>query len=387
MTSAMKTDGTALAAAGADDAAELTVHKAVLLRVASGSATRADLQRDLAELFTPRLSGTEFRRRAELAIAALTGKNLVSESRGRMSATAAGMAAADPLAPLVKGGIARASWGEVRDMLVIQVLRMTPTPAVVKALMRPEGVAGLVLQRHFSIHPNRVLSMTDLRSALAVVALERAFGNKIKTGLAKGSGLPGKAGRLLAGQLFKSPREIASDGKLATALAGEVLGLKEVTVETLKTALVKRLTIRADGPSAGGAAAGASGASVAAAIFPDNDEAPLKTHGAPLRAVVYTPPDMDEFCAAVLDAARPVSEGWPGNRKAFISLVWQAIRNSRPNWGLTQVAFKSMLAEAHRAGRLELVGADLKDGRDLRSLEDSKILYKNTVWHFVRVED
>ena len=27
------------------------------------------------------------------------------------------------------------------------------------------------------------------------------------------------------------------------------------------------------------------------------------------------------------------------------------------------------------------------DGRDLKSLEDSKILYKNTVWHFVRVED
>ncbi len=46
-----------------------------------------------------------------------------------------------------------------------------------------------------------------------------------------------------------------------------------------------------------------------------------------------------------------------------------------------------MLAEAHRSGILVLAGADLKDKCDLKELEDSKILYKNTVWHFVRVED
>jgi hypothetical protein len=96
---------------------------------------------------------------------------------------------------------------------------------------------------------------------------------------------------------------------------------------------------------------------------------------------------MTEFCHAVVEAARPVAEGWPGNRKAFISLVWKAIRNARPDWGLSEIAFKGMLAEAHRSGRLELATADLKDGRDLKSLEDSKILYKNTVWHFVRVQD
>ena len=93
------------------------------------------------------------------------------------------------------------------------------------------------------------------------------------------------------------------------------------------------------------------------------------------------------FVDAVIDAARPVAEGWPGNRKAFISLVWKAIRNARPDWGLSEIAFKGMLAEAHRSGQIELATADLKDGRDLKSLEDSKILYKNTVWHFVRVQD
>ena len=79
---------------------------------------------------------------------------------------------------------------------------------------------------------------------------------------------------------------------------------------------------------------------------------------------------MAEFCSAVIDAARPVAEGWPGNRKAFISLVWKAIRNARPDWGLSEIAFKGMLAEAHRSGRVELATADLKDGRDLKSLEE-----------------
>jgi hypothetical protein len=46
-----------------------------------------------------------------------------------------------------------------------------------------------------------------------------------------------------------------------------------------------------------------------------------------------------------------------------------------------------MLAEAHRSGQLVLATADLKDKSALKELEDSKILYKNTVWHFVRVED
>ena len=34
-----------------------------------------------------------------------------------------------------------------------------------------------------------------------------------------------------------------------------------------------------------------------------------------------------------------------------------------------------------------LLCADLKNKQDLKEFEDSAILYKNTVWHFVRVED
>ena len=221
-----------------------------------------------------------------------------------------------------------------------------------------------------------------MRTSLAVIALEKAFGNKIKTGLSKGSGLPGKTARLLAGQLFKKPRELASDGKLVAALATEVTGAANDQLDALRLALLRRLTQPADAPDEKIAIEADTQAPGKAQPKAANDAAPLT---APLPKI--SRPDMSEFVSSVLDAARPVSEGWPGNRKAFISRVWQAIRSARREWDLTEITFKSMLAEAHRCGQLVLATADLKDKSKLMDLEESKILYKNTVWHFVRIED
>ena len=360
----------------------LSIDDLVLIRIAAAPATRAELQRDLAALVAPKITGTVFRRSAELAIGAYVTQQLVAEQRGRLSATAAGTRVADErIAParITDGG-----WESVRTALVARALAMKTVSAnVAKALQRPEGLAALLLQQHFSLPVDKVLSPTSLRSELAVVALEKAFGNKIKTGLGKGSGLPGKAGRILAGQLFKAPREIASDGKLVLALAAEIAGAPDDSLDGLKLALLRRLTEPAAHEIVGKAP---ERRPQRPSPTPDNDLAPLSSSPVLLpRAPVR--PDMAEFSSAVVSAARPVSEGWPGNRKAFISLVWTAIRNTRPEWELSEIAFKSMLAEAHRSGNVVLAGADLKGKCDLRALEDSKILYKNTVWHFVRVED
>jgi len=368
-----------------------TVRDLVLLRIAAESATRADLQRDIAPILAPRISGSEFRRAAELAISTLGNAQLISETKGRLTATAKGVQVAG-----TSLGSARSlgpAWGDVKNTLVLRALETHDTASVKKAVQRLEGLAAIVLQNHFSIATGRVLSPADLRAELAIVALERAFGNKIKTGLGKGAGLPAKPGRLLAGQLFKQPREIASDGKLIVQLASEIAGAREQSIEALELAVLSRLT------TAGNADDGANRAPTrpkrqepsqhrprTPTPKAANDRAPL-TGSAPAVARSLSPPDIAEFCSAVVDAARPVAEGWPGNRKAFISLVWKAIRNARPDWGLSEIAFKGMLAEAHRSGRIELATADLKDGRDLKSLEESKILYKNTVWHFVRVQE
>jgi hypothetical protein len=82
-----------------------------------------------------------------------------------------------------------------------------------------------------------------------------------------------------------------------------------------------------------------------------------------------------------------VAEGWGGNRKALISKVWQAVRARHPDWALTEIEFKCMLAEAHRAGHLSLASVDLRSARDEGELARSAITYKNIVWHLVRVTD
>ena len=45
-----------------------------------------------------------------------------------------------------------------------------------------------------------------------------------------------------------------------------------------------------------------------------------------------------------------------------------------------------MLAEAHRAGSLALANADLKDNSNIKDLQDSAVVYKNAVFHFIRVD-
>lgn len=370
----------------------LSIDDLVLLRIAAAPSTRADLQRDLAALVAPKITGTAFRRAAELAIGALTDKSAITEHRSRLTATDTGHASACQL--LGHSAALQAGWPSVRDVLLINALGLKHvSPAILKALTRAEGLAALMLQQHYALGCTKVLSPTTLRSELAVIALERAFGNKIKTGLGKGSGLPGKAGRILAGQLFKQPRDIATDGKLVGLLAAETYGAVDASLEALSTALLRRLTnARLPDSAIKSLDKRLPRPSPAA----DNDASPLSTPVAepnalrpqrPAARPEAIRPDMPEFASAVVSAARPVSEGWPGNRKAFISLVWNAIRNTRPEWELSEIAFKSMLAEAHRTGHVVLAGADLKDKCDLKELEDSKILYKNTVWHFVRVED
>ncbi len=366
----------------------LTVRDLLLLRIAIGSATRADLQRDVAPLLTPRISGIEFRRSAELALSSLAGAQLTSESKGRLTATDRGRKVAE--AHFAASRSFPTTWNDAKAALVLGALSASDTPSIRKGLGRPEGLAALIVQRHFGKTTARLLSPADLRSELAIIALERAFGNKIKTGFGKSASLPAKAGRLLAGQLFRSPREISTDGKLIIQLACEIVAAREGSAAALELAVLHTLLAPKEENARNSASRQQHRTEPqkrptrAPAPKAANDRLPLDETQPPR---VVSPPDMPEFCQAVVDAARPVSEGWPGNRKAFISLVWKAIRNARPDWGLSEIAFKGMLAEAHRSGRLELATADLKDGRDLKSLEDSKILYKNTVWHFVRVQD
>jgi type II secretory pathway component PulL len=90
----------------------------ILARVATvGGATRAEVAADLAPLFTHKLSPQEWRRLAEKEIGQLVATNHVAEAGNRLSANAAGAAAAARF--FGQRSLPDVSWPEVRDLLLI----------------------------------------------------------------------------------------------------------------------------------------------------------------------------------------------------------------------------------------------------------------------------
>jgi len=353
----------------------------VLARIAcSGGATRAQVVRDLAPIAAPRLSAAQWRTVADTTLARLMVSGLARDSRSRLKLTDAGDAT---VAEYFGEKIAHArTWSDQRDIwLVAKALGVDPgKPALRNALSRLDGLSALVVQNAFGLAVRQALSPLKLRAALALVALERAFGDNVKEGLSKSTALSAKAGRVLAGQLLQKPRELPSDARLVTALCADQIGLQRFDVDALRLAVLRRLVV---------AETAGSPPQAKAAALPPASESLLQSPVVLIPQAEQTPqrPGLAQFSAGVLSAARTSAEGWPGARKAFISRVWDAIRTSHPEWGLSEIEFKELLAGAHRAGQLVLAGADLKNKQNIKDFEDSAILYKNTVWHYVRVED
>jgi hypothetical protein len=89
------------------------------------------------------------------------------------------------------------------------------------------------------------------------------------------------------------------------------------------------------------------------------------------------------FAEAVLRAADAVVDGWFGDRKVFVSAVWDQLRRD-PRWaGLGLAGFKAELVAAHRAGELTLARADLVAAMDPALVAASEIAVDGASFHFV----
>lgn len=355
--------------------------------VADGGVTRAGLIRDLTPFVGHRLSPGEWRQRAEQELTALLAARLCSETRGRFVPAETGRTTAEEF--LGCKVPAKAAWSDVRDVqLVARALGVSgESQANIKSLAKPEGLRALIVQKSFGLPLKGNVSASRLRADLAVVALERAFGNKIKRGLGAGSGLSSKAGRVLAGQLSRRPQDYGTDGRLVAQLAAEQVGAAQSDADALRAALLRSLVSQAAVVPRVEVGRPVVQQAAATPARPANDAGPSLAVAAPKSPPASQRPDVTAFAAEVHAAARTRAEGWPGSRKAFISHVWQVVQQGRPDWALTEIEFKCMLAEAHRAGHLVLASADLKDKKNMKELQESAIGYKNTVWHLVRVED
>jgi hypothetical protein len=364
---------------------------------------RADLLRDLVGLIAA----------PEAQLVALAAAGQLYDSAGQVSLTAAGRnQLMTALGVKASPKEAPKTWGDARLIFTAQALGLKLDAVRKKALAKPDGLRAAILDQAFDLKLKGAMTNARLRSALAVVALERAFGNKVKAGLGTGSGLNPKAGRVLAGQLSKAPRDFGTDSRLVAALSAEQVGATSHEFEALRTALIGRLigasvapvapkptkskslpvavpTPAANDPSPTLTPVPHASAAVLTTITPalTPRTPPITPDGLVSRPAASNRPDLAGFAVAIKASAKLRAEGWSGSRKSYIADVWEDVKSRFTSWGLTEVEFKSMLAEAHRTGHIVLANADLKTKDNAARLAASAIVYKNTVWHYVRVED
>lgn len=344
-------------------------------------AARGEALRDLASLLPAKLGARDCKDVLATGVAELVAGGLVAQSGQRLALTAAGQAAAG--AALGVKALPK-SWTEARAThLTARALGAEAQAArKIKLLAKPDALRTAVVQTAFGLPARAAASTSRMRTALAAIALERAFGNKVKGDLASGKGLSAKAARQLAGQLARKPREFGTDSRLIAQLAADHVGITDTDAEAVRSALIRGYVQRSLSPQPP-----ATPQRVALAPSPPAAAPTPSAPPAPARPAAAARPDLAGFAQRVQAAARTRAEGWSGNRKAFISHVWAVIGASHPEWGLTAIEFKAMLAEAHRTGHLLLAGADLKDKSQIKDFQESAIAYKNTVWHFIRIED
>lgn len=372
-----------LDAPSAADAARLhpeRLENLVLTRIASSArgVPKTAVSEDLAGFVAHKLSPAQWRQTLDALLAGLVRAGFARPVGVKFEATETGLARVSEFLAL-KASLPHA-WGEVRDTrLMARALGLEKEPARrLKALGRPEGLRAAILQRAYALKIKSVATPSRLRAALAAVALDRAFGNRARDSLGDKLGLSAKAGRLLAGQLARKPRDFGTDGRLVAALAAEQVGAMQTDMASLQQAVLRKF-LDADAAPAARAAPRVQAAQPARPRLVDPPAAPV----VPVAALR---PDLPGFGAAVRALAAKDAQGWSGNRKAFISHIWRRLREEHAGWGLSEIEFKCMLAEAHRAGHVALANADLKDASSLKDVQESAVVYKNAVFHFVRVE-
>jgi hypothetical protein len=382
----------------------------VLVRIATEARgiARSEIAADLASLASPRTPASHWRGAMDEAVEGLTGAGLITAATAGLQASEAGIAAAAAFLG-VPGDLPR-SWPQVRDVwLIAKALGWHRPPARRTAtLATSEGLRAAVLAQAYGVQVKGAATPAQLRRALAEAALKGAFGEGT-AGLAGKLRLSARAGRLLAAQFMSKPRAFGTDGQLVAALAAEGAGAAAADIASLRRALLRQCfgapqpPARAKRAPRKVAPAPQRTGEKPVSFPPGQDALPVPTQelappapaaplpAPPTQALVPDPPaprppDLSGFALEVRRCAASEAQGWSGDRKAYISHVWRTMRLTRPEWGLSESEFKVLLAEAHRSGQLALANADLKDQSNIKDVQESAVVYRNAVFHFIRVD-
>ncbi len=397
----------------------------VLARIACAARPidKGEIAADLSFLAGAQMPASRWRETVEGAIEALSGAGQVVRKPGGYAATAAGAAVAARFLGVPSG--VDLTWERACSMwLIARALgERRPTPKRLAALAIVEGMRAAILVQAYGLKIKGAVTPVRLRQALAAVALKRAFGGETAAAVAGRSGLPARASRLLAAQLLDNPRDPGTDRRLVSALAQQACGARDADLAALRSGVLRRhfagpqpsemaapINMRrrqgrkVPSPLAGESRTSKVGGPPTSSRSPQGGGEPGRALGqlngtisgvampaAPLLGTVPSPPvsrslDLPGFATEVRRLAAGEAQGWSGDRKAYISRVWRSVREKRPEWGLSEIEFKCMLAEAHRSGQLALANADLKDESNIKDVQDSAVIYRNAVFHFIRVD-
>lgn len=354
----------------------------LLVRIASaGEAgmTRAMLRGDIEPIVEHRLTASEWRRSLDELLFILLTEGLVVTHRMRLTTTEQGRAAASRFlgVPLP----ARAEWAEVRDVLLVgRALGLEVAAAMRRRkLESAHGLRGAILEHSFGLPASKSVTVQGLRDTLA-----RKAASKTPAAAMRGKPASSKTlrSRRAVERLLRRPREFASDAALLAELAAEQVGAQETSVPSLRKAILRKLIGR---PAAPSDPVMPERAAQSKGVRPPAGT--IEPRPAATDTMAPPPIDPDQFQHEVLRIARACADGWPGNRRAYIAQVWSRLGTARPEWGLTSETFKSLLVEAHKAGKLTLTYADLRSKDTIELVQASAVRDRHNEWHFVRVDD
>lgn len=379
----------------------------VLVRIATAGVagvTRATVRFDLAPIVEHRLSIAEWRRCLDDLVFVLLTEGHVVTDRLRLTATELGQTAATRFLGMTIP--ARAEWSGVRDVLLVGRalgVEVDKTPRRRK-LESARGLRGAILEQSFGLPATRTVTITGLREKLARKAAPVAAVPSAPVPSAPvQDGTTTIRSRRAVERLLRRPREFASDAALLAELAAEQVGAQETSVPSLRRAILRQLIGQpADEPGHAEpvgepqaaprkprSRAGIRAVPPAEPGVPPCTTAPSAHAVEHERAAEAPVPSLDlaAFAATAVELARPCAEGWSGNKRAYIASVWERASRTRPDWGLTVDAFKSLLVEAHKAGHLTLAYADLRSKDTIDLVQASAVRDRNNEWHFVRIDD
>ncbi len=337
-----------------------------LVCVGNRGCKQADVKVDLWPFVSHRLSQGEWRSMFNDITGALeTGQLILKNKRGRYISSEEGTQRALDFLGLPK--LPTKDWKDIKSLyLVAKALKINSrTAKQLKSLKTSDGLRAAILKYECELPlKTQVPTSAQVLNTLAINAIGEAFDESLDKKINGSTHLPEKLTLFLASRNLHRPREIGSSSQLLAALAAEALGAARQDPNSLRLILLRRFV---------------SSDTVVNKPCKTAHKGKVKTTPAPL--------DLASFASLVHKHAKNKAVGWPGNKRAYISHIWETFQTNETRWSLDETEFKNKLTEAHCAGYLTLAVADLRDKSNIKDVQDSATRYKNSEWHLVRLED